>query len=65
MQKKFTVITNETERVLPQALEYIHEQLAALKLTGKDINRAELMCEEVMASLLTYETAEAKTPHRL
>ena len=33
--------------------------------TERDINRSELMCEEAIASLLTYETAEAKTPHRL
>ena len=54
MQKNFTVSNNDTETALSQVLRYIHETLAAMKLTGRDINRAELMCEEAAASLLTH-----------
>ncbi len=48
MQKKFY----DKDSALPQALEFIRESLASMKLNGKDINRAALMCEETLLTLL-------------
>ncbi|MBQ9433740.1 MAG: dicarboxylate/amino acid:cation symporter [Synergistaceae bacterium] len=54
MQKNFLVDSGSTDTALSQSLEYIHENLAALNLNHKDINRAELMCEESLVSLLQH-----------
>ena len=48
MHKKFY----DKDLALPQALEFIRESLASMKLNGKDINRAALMCEETLLTLL-------------
>ncbi|MBQ7216600.1 MAG: dicarboxylate/amino acid:cation symporter [Synergistaceae bacterium] len=45
---------NDTDSALSLSLEYIRRQLAALRLTPKDINRAELMCEESLVTLLKH-----------
>ena len=49
---KFTVNSTNTDEALSGALEYIHEQLAAMKLKTKDAIRAELMCEDSLVSLM-------------
>ena len=54
MQKKFAANSGGIDESLGRALEYIHENLAALKLIPRDINRAELMCEESLVSLLQH-----------
>ena len=54
MQKKFLVGSSGTDEALGRALEFIHDNLAALKLNDKDTNRAVLMCEESLLRLFTY-----------
>ena len=54
MQKKFDVAGNDKDTALSQALEYIHEQLEAMKLKSKDAIRAELMCEESLVNLMNH-----------
>lgn len=52
MRKKFMVNSSDTGKALENALAFIHERLEALKLSDRDANRAELMCEESLSSLL-------------
>ena len=52
MRKKFDAATLGRDPALSEALEYIHEQLAAMKLKTKEAIRAELMCEESLVSLM-------------
>ena len=52
MQQKFTVNDSGSREALTGALGFIREQLGEMKLKEKDINRAELMCEESLSSLL-------------
>ncbi len=52
MQKKFHVDDDDSK--LKEALEYIHEQLEAMKLKPRDSIRAELMCEESLVSLMNH-----------
>lgn len=52
MQQKFTVNDSDSREALTGALVFIREQLGEMKLNEKDINRAELMCEESLSSLL-------------
>lgn len=54
MQKKFDAVNNDRDSALSSALEYIHEQLEAMKLKTKDAVRAELMCEESLVSLMNH-----------
>ena len=49
MNKKF-----DKDRALPDALNFIRDELAVMKLGEKDINRAVLMCEESLLSLLKH-----------
>ena len=46
MREKFTVNDSDSREALAGALGFIHEQLTEMNLKEKDINRAELMCEE-------------------
>ena len=52
MREKFTVNDSDTGEALAAALRFIREHLEAMKLKEKDINRAELMCEESLLSLI-------------
>ena len=52
MRKKFMVNTSDTGQTLENALGFISKQLEAMKLSAKDANRAGLMCEESLVSLL-------------
>lgn len=52
MHKKFIVGDSGTDNALEGALDFIRERLAALKLSKNDANRAGLMCEESLSSLL-------------
>lgn len=60
MLKKFTVIGTgtgtkaETEKLLSEALGFIRESLGEMKLSVKDTDRAVLMCEETMTTLLKH-----------
>lgn len=49
MNKKF-----DKDRALPDALNFIRDELALMKLRTRDINRAVLMCEESLLSLLKH-----------
>ena len=49
MNKKF-----DKDRALPDALNFIRDELALMKLRTQDINRAVLMCEESLLSLLKH-----------
>ena len=52
MRKKFMVNSSDTGKTLEIALGFISKQLEAMKLSAKDANRAGLMCEESLMSLL-------------
>ncbi len=52
MQQKFTVNDSDSREALTGALGFIREKLGEMKLNEKDINRAELMCEESLLTLL-------------
>ena len=47
------MLLNSNE-ALGQAMAFIHDNLAALKLNTKDINRAELACEESLLRMLNH-----------
>ena len=52
MRKKFMVNPSDTEKSFEGAMGFIREQLEAMKLNNRDINRAGLMCEESLVSLM-------------
>ena len=54
MNKKFDAVIQDKNRALSDALNFIREQLGAMKLRESDINRAVLMCEESLLSLLKH-----------
>ena len=54
MQKNFVVSASVSNEALGQAMAFIHDNLAALKLNTKDINRAELACEESLLRMLNH-----------
>ena len=54
MKKKFDVVIQDKDRALSEALGFIQEQLSGMKLIERDINRAVLMCEESLLSLLKH-----------
>ena len=54
MRKDFAVNASASNEALGQAMAFIHDNLADLKLNTKDINRAELACEESLLRMLDH-----------
>lgn len=54
MREKFTVNDSGNVEALEGALGFIRERLGEMKLKEKDINRAALMCEESLLTLLKH-----------
>ena len=65
MQKKFAVEESDSSAVLGQALDFIHTELAGLKLPSRERVRAELMSEETLASLFEHGRFSGKDSVRV
>lgn len=58
MLKKFNFDSKNSQETIASILDFIHEQLAALKIDSKESMKAELMAEESLVSLIEHGNFE-------